>query len=111
MDGMFGDSQEDEDAAEDEQQFFEYVQNEVLEVKILDMTKASGLYEKKILCFFVRLHHQRHKPGNNRNKAFRDMKDYQCACIHSTYICPALAFQLQNPCTRFCFQDPTGTRI
>ena len=43
MDNMFGDSQEDEDAAEDELQFFNYVQDEVLEAKILDMTKASGL--------------------------------------------------------------------
>ena len=53
MDGMFGDSQEDEEAVEDELQFFAYVQDEVLEVKILDMTKASGLHEKKILFFSV----------------------------------------------------------
>ena len=52
MDGVFGDSQEDEDAAEDELDFFKYVQDEVLEAKILNMTTVPGLHKKKMPSSF-----------------------------------------------------------
>ena len=52
MDGVFGDSQEDEDAAEDELEFFKYVQDEVLEAKILNMTTVPGPHKKKMPSSF-----------------------------------------------------------